>query len=365
MRNKTTNEEFTKKAKIVHGDKYDYSLVDYQNFDKKIKIICPTHGIFEQTPRCHLNGNCFKCSKEKLLSNTEEFIKKAKVIHGNKYDYSLVDYKDSRHKIKIICKLHGEFDQTAQNHLNGKRCSKCYGTNKSNTEEFIKKAKIIHGDKYDYSLVDYKNRSKPIKILCQKHGLFEQLPYLHLKGCICYNCYAKNRCESTEEFIKKAKVIHGDKYDYSSTEYKNVTNKMNIICQKHGLFEQSASSHLRGFGCQICKNSKGEEKISNFLKLNNISFEREKRFENCRNILPLPFDFYLPKLNICIEFDGEQHFVEKQEWNNNLIDIKKRDIIKNIYCKNNNITLYRINYKNINIIEEKLITFFNENFKIQ
>ena len=354
-----TNDDFIKKAKKVHGEKYDYSLVNYENYDKKVKIICPNHGIIEQTPRCHFYGECFKCSKEKLLSNTDEFIRKAKSKHKNEYDYSLVNYKDSRHKVKIICNLHGEFEQNAQNHLNGQKCPICVGKIKSDTTKFIEKSKTIHGNIYDYSLVDYKNRSTPIKIICKEHGIFEQIPFLHLKGCVCYKCFAKNKCESTEDFIYRSKEIHNDKYDYSLVQYENVTKKMNIICKKHGIFEQSASSHLRGFGCQICKNSKGEEKISNFLESKKIIFEREKRFDDCRNILPLPFDFYLPKLNICIEFDGEQHFIEKPEWNNNLIEIKKRDEIKNIYCKQNNITLHRISYKDFNIVDEKL----NEIFK--
>lgn len=356
---KTTNEEFIKKARDIHGDKYCYSLVEYKNYDKKIKIICPEHGIIEQTPRCHFNGECFKCSKEKLLSNTEEFIKKANKIHNNIYNYSLVNYRDSRHKVKIICDLHGEFEQTAQNHLNGQNCPLCSGTIKSSTKEFIEKSKNIHGDKYDYSLSDYINRSTPIKIICKIHGEFEQLPFLHLKGCSCYKCYAKSKCESTEEFILRAIEIHGDKYDYSLVRYENVTKKIQIICKKHGIFEQSASSHLRGFGCQICKNSKGEEKISKILKSKNIIFKREKTFTNCRNILPLPFDFYLPEHNMCIEFDGEQHFIEKPEWNSDLISIQKRDEIKNIYCKENNIILYRFNYKEINDVDEKL----NEIFK--
>ena len=358
MGKKLSTNEFIEKAKNVHGDKYDYSLVEYKNCDTKIKIICPKHGIIEQTPRCHIQGECFKCSKEKLLSNNIEFIEKAKKIHGDKYDYSLIDYIDSRHKVKIICPVHGIFEQNANNHLNGKECSKCTNNYKYTTEDFIKKARKIHGDKYDYSLVDYKTRSTKIKIICEKHGEFEQIPFIHLKGSICYKCFAKNKCESTKDFINRAKELHGDKYDYSLIKYENVTKKMKFICEKHGIFEQSASSHLRGFGCYICKNSKGEEKILNFLKLNNIIFEREKRFFDCKNILPLPFDFYLPKLNICLEFDGEQHFIEKPKWNSDLINIKKRDEIKNIYCKKNNIILHRFSYKDIDIVEEKLKEIF-------
>ena len=292
---KMTISDFITKAKNVHGDKYDYSLSEYKNNETKIKIICPNHGIFEQTPNSHLRHNCIKCTIDNSLSNVNDFIQKAKDIHGDKYDYSLVEYKGSHKKIKIICTVHGIFEQVTSSHLNGRGCNKCF---------------------------------------------------------------AKNKCESNEEFIKKAKEIHGNKYEYSLIEYENVTKKMKIICKKHGVFEQSASYHLRGIGCPICRESKGEEKISKFLKSKNINFERGKRFPDCRNILPLPFDFYLSKYDMCIEFDGKQHFIQHKLWSN-LIDIQKRDKIKNIYCKENNIILHRINYKEINIIEEKL----NEIFK--
>jgi hypothetical protein len=166
-------------------------------------------------------------------------------------------------------------------------------------------------------------------------------------------------CESTNDFIERAKKIHGDTYDYSLVEYENVTKKLKIICKEHGIFLQNASSHLRGRVCPICKNSKGEERISIFLKNENINFEREKRFYDCRNILPLPFDFFLPELNTCIEFDGAQHFRQNTDFfTENLIEIKKRDEIKNIYCKENNIILHRISYKNLNVVEKKLKKIF-------
>lgn len=356
---KLTNEKFIEKAKSVHCDKFDYSLVEYNGFDKKIKIICPKHGIFEQTPRCHLKHDCFRCSKEKFLSDKNDFITKAIKKHNNIYDYSLVEYKNSRHKVKIICSKHGIFEQNAQNHLNGQGCPICFGSKKNNTIEFIKNAKIIHGDKYDYSLVKYENRSKNIKIICPEHGVFEQMPYVHLRGSICYKCFAKNKCESTEDFIIRSKKIHYDKYDYSLVDYKNVTSNVKIICPKHGIFLQTPSSHLRGYGCQICKNSKGEEKIFDYLKNNNIKFEREKRFIDCRDILPLPFDFYIPSHNICIEFDGIQHFRQNTYFfKTNLVDVQKHDNIKNIYCKENNISLYRFNYKELNKIEKKLNNIF-------
>jgi len=125
MGKRKTTEEFIVDAYCKHGDRYNYKFVEYKNAKTKVKIICSTHGIFEQTPGNHLNGKgCSECSGNKKL-NTEEFIEKAKAIHGNKYDYSLVEYKNAKINIKIICSEHGIFEQIVSNHLSGKGCSKC------------------------------------------------------------------------------------------------------------------------------------------------------------------------------------------------------------------------------------------------
>ena len=130
MPKRLTIEQFIKKVKVIHGNVYDYSLVEYKNAHTKVKIICPEHGIFEQKSYHHLRGQgCPECryikSGNKLRSTTEQFIKKAKVVHGNKYDYSLVDYKNNKTKVKIICHEHGIFEQTPNHHLSGNGCSKC------------------------------------------------------------------------------------------------------------------------------------------------------------------------------------------------------------------------------------------------
>jgi len=361
----SNNIEFINKSKNIHGDKYDYSLVEYKNNRTKVKIICKEHGIFQQTPNSHLRGNrCPICHGNIKLTN-DTFIKNAKNIHGDKYDYSLVEYKNNRTKVKIICKEHGIFEQKPINHTVQKQgCPICHGNIKLTNDTFIKNAKNIHGDKYDYSLVEYKNSSTKIKIICKEHGIFEQTPNCHLikkQGCpICYGCIKK----TTEQFIIDAIKIHDTKYDYSLVEYKNSSTKIKIICKKHGIFEQSPYSHLDNHGCPICTESKGEEKIKKFLIKNNIDFIQQKIFNECFNKLPLRFDFYLPKYNICIEFDGEQHFKPIEKWGGEkmLNDTQKRDQIKNEYCLLNNITIYRIKYdENIN---EKMNKILNSIFNI-
>jgi len=362
MPKKLTLENFIVRSKLTHQNKYDYSLVKYVNNSTKIKIICDIHGGFEQTPQKHLIGRgCKLCGFIKRglsnISNTDKFIDKSKKIHGDRYYYTLVDYKNVREKVKIICKEHGIFEQIPNDHLQGKGCQMCAGNIKLTTDEFIERSNKIHNSKYDYSLVDYKNNNIKVKIICSKHGIFEQQPSHHLNGEGCQKCayeqVSLKLSSNTEEFIEKSKKIHGNKYDYSLVDYKGNNIKIDIICKKHGIFEQMPLSHLRGNGCSNCKNSKGENEIYNYLKNKKIVFETQKFFDGCRNVNPLFFDFYLPKYNICIEYDGIQHFkpVEKFGGIKYLKENKIRDKIKNNYCKNNNINLIRIKYDE-NIIEK-------------
>jgi len=191
---------------------------------------------------------------------TEEFIKDAQKIHGDKYDYSLVDYKTAIKKVKIICKEHGIFEQTPNSHSKC-GCMKC-GGRYSNQDYFLEKVKKIHSDKYDYSLVEYKNAKIKIKIICPEHGIFEQLPMIHIRGCGCPKCgkiqQHKNQTISEQDFIDKCNKIHKNKYDYSLVKYKNCKIKIKIICPDHGIFEQSPDHHSRGVGCPTCSKYYGD-----------------------------------------------------------------------------------------------------------
>ena len=249
MAKKLTTEDFIVKAKTVHGDNYDYSLVNYLTSILKVKIICNKHGIFEQTPNKHLSGsNCPKCTGHYV--NNYLFISKLKEIHGDKYNYSLVDYKKSNELIKVICSEHGVFEQIAASHLNGANCPKCTG-HYTDTIFLIERFKKVHSDKYDYSKVEYFGSKNKVKIVCPEHGLFEQLPSGHLSGRGCDKCGGSSNL-TTKEIIKNCKKIHGDKYGYSLVTYQNSVTKIKIICPKHGIFEQLYSSHLKGSGCPIC-----------------------------------------------------------------------------------------------------------------
>jgi very-short-patch-repair endonuclease len=282
-----------------------------------------------------------------------EFINKANNIHNNKYDYSLSNYITSKSMIDIICPIHGLFSQRTCNHLRGDGCPSCSGNKKLNTIEFINRAKKIHGNKYDYSLVDYKGIDNKVKIICKIHGTFEQTPNKHIgkteRGCPKCNGGVKL---DTITFIENAKKIHGDKYNYSLVDYKNTNINIKIICPIHGIFEQRPRHHIYGCGCPKCSESNGEKEIIKFLK--NDNFIKQKKFKDCRYIKILSFDFYLPEKNLCIEYDGEQHYKSIKYFGGDdaFIKTQTRDKIKTNFCIKNNINLLRIKY-NENI-ENKL-----------
>ncbi len=204
------NEEFIEKANILHHNKYDYSKVKYINNKTKVCIICSKHGEFWQTPNSHLmNHGCPKCSIEKRKEMQKiplnEFIKNAEKVHNGKYDYSKVKYEYIKDKVEIICPKHGSFFQRAQDHLNGHGCTKCNSFWKS-TEQFIEDAKKVHGDKYDYSKVEYKNKYSNITIICKKHGEFKQIAQNHLKGCNCPKCTCSKIENEVIRFLNKNKI---------------------------------------------------------------------------------------------------------------------------------------------------------------
>lgn len=275
-----------------------------------------------------------------------EFIWKAIQIHGYKYNYRKVDYKNCKEKVCIICPKHGEFWQTPDKHLQGQKCPKC--SNKIISEKlcndiyyFIKKAKEVHGNKYDYSKVEYINNSTKVCIICPKHGEFYQLPSNHLKGYGCYKCCGLKKTNS--DFINQAKLVHGDKYDYSKVEYKGANIKVCIICPIHGEFWQTPNSHLNAkAGCPFCNESKLEIEVKEFLDKTKIKYIRQYKpsfLKSKTNSQSL--DFYLPDYNIAIECQGRQHFKPVDYFGGKVEfdKIVKRDKRKYNLCIDNGIKL--------------------------
>lgn len=290
----------------------------------------------------------------------EEFILKSNKIHNRFYDYSLVEYKNQDTKIRIICPEHGVIEQRPDHHLAGRGCKFCANSNNkkidtkhTHASEFIRKAGKKWNHKYDYSKVVYITARKKVVIICPKHGKFLQTPDSHLKH-ECLKCSIEkntiNQTLTTEEFVKKSIAIHGNLFDYSKSIYIGNKNKIEIVCKEHGPFLQLPYNHLSGKGCKLCgSNSKKEKIIENILRLNNINFIREKTFKDCINPKTnskLRFDFYLPDHDICIEYDGIQHFKSVDFWGGKSIlkENQFRDSIKNNFCQSKKINLIRIRY---------------------
>ena len=360
-----TVEEFIKKARKIHGNKYDYSKVVYINNNTKVCIICPIHGEFWQTPRGHLEGRgCQECAKnflaEKRKMTTEEFIKRARKIHNDRYIYRKTDLKnrDKMGRVCIICPIHGEFWQTPNSHLAGKGCYKCSNRFKLTTETFIEKAREIHGDKYDYSKVEYKDSKTKVCIICPTHGEFWQRPHNHLIGQGCPICKQENSRKilslTLESFIEKARKVHGDKYDYSKVVYINNNTKVCIICPIHGEFWQKPSKHLLGEGCPCCNESKLEEKTRLLLDKLHINFIPQKKMDWLGK---KSLDFYLPEYQTAIECQGRQHFEATDFFGGmkGLSERQKRDKEKAELCENNGVKLIYFNYnEKIKTFEERL-----------
>jgi hypothetical protein len=360
---KLTTEEFINRARLVHGDRYNYSKTCYVNNRIVVDIICKEHGLFQQKADNHLAGqNCPICMG-RGKSNNERFINVARQKHDDKYNYSLVNYVNNNIKVKIVCKEHGVFEQRPTRHLCGDGCPKCNGGVISNREEFINKANIVHNNRYDYSLINYINSQTKIKIICKKHGVFEMKPNSHLLGQGCNTCAIENKILTTAQFIEKAQIVHGNIYDYSLVDYKHNKIKIKIICREHGIFEQTPHCHLIGRGCSKCKiKSKGELFIADWLNQNIINFEVQKSFIDCKNVLPLRFDFYLPNQNLLIEYDGEPHFKEVAYLGGKAgFELRQtNDKLKTDYAINNNIKLLRISY----IERKNLLNILKNNITI-
>lgn len=211
----------------------------------------------------HISCGCVSKKGYELGFTTanQEFIYKAELVHNKLYDYSEVDYKHSQENIKITCKVHGSFDQQPSNHLMGGGCWECWNDSRShNLESFLDKAATVHGQTYDYSLVDFKSSKERVEIICKEHGVFTQKPNEHLSGRGCQECGQLRKFVGLEDFIKRSNEVHNNKFDYSKVVYEHTTKKVEIICREHGNFFQKAGTHLAGHQCPKCSIEERSEK---------------------------------------------------------------------------------------------------------
>ena len=326
MAKRITEDCFIKKLIGIYHDKYDYSEVHYLGSTQKVKVICKKHGAFMALPNNLIRGHgCPICSKEKakvkLSLGRDGFIKKAKLVHGDKYDYSKVEYVNARTKVCIVCPKHGDFWQFPHKHLSGQGCPYCNGGKRLDTETFVNKAKLVHGDEYDYSNVEYTSENKLVSIICKKHGSFEITPHNHLKGRGCPFCSGSKL--SFRDFVERAKNSHDKDYGYDESTYESTSGKTKITCREHGDFWQRVSTHLQGSGCPICSNgsSKYELEIGDLLKSFKIDFtvrDRNAIGSDCE------LDFYIPSIRLGIEFNGLYFHSDKfKDRNYHLEKLKK------------------------------------------
>jgi len=300
-----------------------------------------------------------------------------------KFGYDRFDYQGAHTKTWIWCnRCKKYFEQTPNSHLKGSGCNKCkyidYANKTCKTlEQFIIEAILVHGDLYGYDRVVYINNNTEVSIYCKKcNKYFPQTPINHLSGCGCKKCGYINVTEkmtmTLEDFIKRSICIHGNKYGYDKVVIINGHIVVSIYCNScKKYFPQRPDKHLQNHGCSICRESKGEKEISKYLDEHDIKYISQKRYSDCKDINTLPFDFYLSKYNILIEYQGEQHYMlvnfsghmskEKQE--ENLEYVQYHDQIKRDYSTANNITLIEIPYWDFKNIETIISNLINTNIR--
>lgn len=258
---KKTTAQFIAQARAKHADKFDYSCVQYVNAKTHVSIRCPSHGSYEQLPDVHLVGTgCPRCRYQRMSRSRarpwSDVLSQFKETHGDRYDYRSVQYVNTTRKVTIVCRKHGPFQQRPYCHIQGHGCPRCKydllsEKQRLSLEEILDRFRQAHGDRYDYSQV---------------------------------------------------------------VQVRNTSHKVTIVCKKHGDFEQTVASHSSGSGCSACQESHGERRVAMTLKQLQLHYVRQKRFSSCRDIKPLPFDFHVPEYDTLIEYDGQQHFVASKRF---------------------------------------------------
>jgi hypothetical protein len=298
--------------------------------------------------------------------DTHTFINKAKATHGDRYDYCKSDYKGGQTNIEIVCREHGSFWQTPENHYRTiAKCPKCPSENMlkrrvEDKQRFIEASREAHGDKYDYSKVEFISINKKVVIICPEHGEFEQVPSSHRGGAGCESCSREERKSTAKEFIQKSRKQHGDKYDYSKVIYEHSWKKVVIVCNKHGEFSQKPVNHVRGRGCPKCAGSNGENMMRDLLE--NTIFPHKKFptirpefLKNPETGWPLELDCYNDEMKLAFEFQGIQHYqpVKRYGGQKRFEQQQKQDQLKRELCSKEGVVLIEVDTRPINKIRNK------------
>ena len=372
-----SQEQFIKTVKKIHGEKYDYSELEYINSQSKVKISCPIHGLFTMKANSHYNGQgCPKCGRqianEKLKLNFSEFLIRAINIHGNKYIYDDKSYINYTAKFNIICKDHGVFRQTPHSHISMKAgCPNCGVISSAKSSEkgwdlVLDLFKTVHGSRYFYDQNSYVNVTSKMKIKCEDHGWFWQKPNLHYSGSGCKKCGNLETAEKSKinfkTFLERSKSIHGERYKYDQNSWVDIFSPMLISCIKHGDFIQNPRNHYRGSGCPKCNSSRGESIIRQYLTEKGINFIEQKIFDGLIHKSPLKCDFFIPSINTVIEYNGIQHYepIEVFGGEKGYLLTVSRDNLKYEFLAKRDIKLLIIKYDSPNIIDDLDKIFMSE-----
>ena len=363
-----TRKEFIKKAIVKHGDKYDYTRLQYLNSQTKVTIVCPEHGEFRMTANAHTNGQgCPKCGRIEAQKNIRLDWSRVKERldkeWGNTFIYDESSYIAYTEKIRVKCQIHGWFETTPHQLDYGRGCSKCGYISMAEKNfvpfsETLKEFTKVHGNRYQYDSKTYKGASKKIKVICFKHGEFHQSVQFHKGGGNCPKCmneYIGDKARlDKEEFLERALLEHGDIYDYSKVNWIDMHTEIIVICSKHGDFTQIPRDHFRGSGCTVCNASRGERKIKLLLDNFKINYSMQQRFTGLEYDGPLRCDFYLTDKKIVIEYNGRQHYkaVKFFGGDKELKLTQARDKVKKEWCINNDINFEVIKYDEI--IQERM-----------
>jgi hypothetical protein len=355
----------------IHNNKWEYLEFLTESIKGRnryfVLVKCKSHGIFKQRIDSHLKGAiCKKCNTEKrnlYELGYDEFLKRSIEIHGNKYKYPEQKIKNFKSKVSIICSKHGEFKQIVHNHIINKNgCSKCGNEVRGNIltkdeVDVINTLKEVYknNDRIIFDNIIYVNNYTPLEIVCKIHGKFKILFDSAKKGQGCKYCNKdKSILDAKLNFLEQAKNVWGDIFDYSNIEFLTMNKSINIE-YKGKIYKQLPNNHLKGHS-PIKNKSNGEIKIENILIQKGIIYEKQKTFEGLTNKIKLRFDFYIPDKNLCIEYNGIQHYkpIDYLGGDVRFINQQENDNIKREFCRNNNISLLEISYLEFKKIDNLL-----------
>lgn len=314
-----TPDEFVAKAASNNPHALVYLPENFTGLNQPFTAHCPIHGAITKKAGLFLRTTgCSKCAAisrgEISRTNLQNWINKASIVHGNKYDYSKVSFATLSDYVIIGCPFHGEMQQQAGVHMAGHGCWECRnatiaGRPISEFEQFVAKARQAHGDAYHYEEQTYTGMSNIVTVHCSIHGAFNQIGNAHVRGQGCPACALdRHKLAMTNDlnhFIAKSTEIHGVKYDYSKAIYTGVMNKIEIGCPTHGWFWQAAGDHMRGYNCSHC----GAQTYVSNPEIEIVKFIREcsevvVRTSDRTVIPPFELDIYIPELQIAIEYCG-------------------------------------------------------------